>query len=59
VKCPQCNLTTSRASVRELEGYLEQTIVCTNPSCVLYSGKDLSNPQAVVEVLKTKIEGGI
>jgi hypothetical protein len=57
MRCPQCNLTASRASAKVVDGYMEQVIVCTNSRCVLYSGKDLNNPQAVVEVLKTKVGG--
>lgn len=55
-KCPMCSLTTSVARGEEKDGYIEQTIVCTNPRCTMYSGKDLGNPRATIGVKKTKIE---
>lgn len=55
MKCPVCNLTTSVASGTVVDGYMEQTIVCTNPKCALYAGKDLGSATAVVEIKKTKI----
>ena len=56
MNCPLCNQTLfiSNTIPASEDGKIKvnQTMVCTNPNCNNYSGKDLNNPDKVVKEVK-------
>lgn len=61
MKCPHCNrdLNISNNRMESDEGTIDvfsvQTLVCVNPKCVGYAGKDLNNPRNIVHVARNKV----
>jgi hypothetical protein len=61
MQCQECQqpLNVARGEFKSEAGstevYLEQTLVCVNPKCGLYCGKDLNNPLKVAQVVKNKV----
>jgi len=59
MQCPACNQRLQIGKVTyTTEGeiaYCNQPLICVNPQCEMYGGKDLSNPTKVVDVKKHKL----
>ena len=61
MKCSQCSspliiansLYESEESSTDVYNVL--TLVCTNPKCGLYAGKDLNSPLKIAEIKKNKV----
>lgn len=58
--CPKCETSLKRAygklksDIGSEEVYNEQAMVCDNPKCDNYCGKDLSKPLVILELRRTK-----
>lgn len=61
MKCPHCNRDLNIANNRmeseenSTDVFSVQSLVCINPQCVAYAGKDLNNPRNIVEVVRNKV----
>jgi len=60
-RCPECNATLMVSNSRfesdggSTEVYNVLTLVCTNPKCGSFCGKDLNNPLKIVKELRRKV----
>jgi hypothetical protein len=61
MQCPECNspLQVSNSKFESEQGstdvYSVLTMVCVNPKCGLYCGKDLNNPLKVAQTVRNKV----
>lgn len=64
MKCTVCDVNLFIASnktyspISETKIYSEQTLVCTNPKCELYAGKDLNNPLHIAKTITNTVSEG-
>jgi hypothetical protein len=61
MKCEYCEQDL-RISNAKMESSLETTtvtcvqkLVCVNPDCEIYAGKDLTNPLQIAKTIKTEV----
>jgi hypothetical protein len=61
MECPQCNsplmVSDSKfeSDIGTTDVYSVLTMVCINPKCELFAGKDLNNPKKVAAMAKNKV----
>lgn len=61
MKCPECNGSLMIANSKfvsdkdSTDVYNELTMVCINPKCNNFCGKDLNNPLKVVKTIRNKV----
>lgn len=61
MKCKQCDFdlmiakSDFKSELNSTDVFSVQTLVCVNPNCSFYAGKDLSDPLHIAETISTKI----
>ncbi len=51
----QLRISNTTYPVIDNKAYVRQDMVCVNPSCTNYAGKDLNNPVKIVQVVENQL----
>ena len=61
MKCKSCDNDLMVANLKMVserdstDVFQEQQLICINPKCSCYAGRDLDNPKMIVETIRNKV----